>query len=349
MNMKQQNNVRAVMSLFFAVTFTSCVNHFVPDNLDAYDPDASFTTTVFRPVLGRTTLFSNAFNAGNSTLPMDFEITSITKADGSPAPELTDVFPVRVWEKPYLGTETSLEEIEAKRGIEYRRLFDVRQHSGEFIMWENANSSFVECAPKDGYIFTVKASNSGGYKYTTGLQLIPQREAEYEPSPVDPETGLVSTEYVTPTSIRRFYTEDYYLLPLEDIHVYFRRNLELEEQGNMNSLTFRFYNPDWTPINPRCFNETKWDNLLHGFNMELTNEYVRYQVAYPIPLLNGLVTKYTNTTGDRAQATFATSWMFRENVRIWSSVSLEFAIYSEGSWEIIFFFSGDKPKLATVE
>ena len=48
--------------------------------------------------------------------------------DGSPAPELEEYYPVRVWKKPYLGTEKSIEEINAKRGTEYRRLFDVRKN-----------------------------------------------------------------------------------------------------------------------------------------------------------------------------------------------------------------------------
>ena len=59
--------------------------------------EVNFTQQLYKPVLGRTTLFSNNFQSGNSTLPLTFEITRIVKADGSPAPELTDVFPVTVW------------------------------------------------------------------------------------------------------------------------------------------------------------------------------------------------------------------------------------------------------------
>ena len=81
--------------------------------------------------------------------------------DGSEAPELTNEFPVRVWKSPYLGTETSLEEIEAKRGYENRSLLQVRKHSGEVILWANARSSFVKCDPDSGYIFDIRAVNSG--------------------------------------------------------------------------------------------------------------------------------------------------------------------------------------------
>ena len=50
------------------------------------------------------------------------------------------------------------------------------------MMWSNAESSFVQCAPSDGYIFDVLVKNSGGYKTFTDMQLIPVRESDYEPS-----------------------------------------------------------------------------------------------------------------------------------------------------------------------
>ena len=129
---------------------TSCVEKFLPDVQEAFDREVNFTQQLYKPVLGRTTLFSNNFQSGNSTLPLTFEITRIVKADGSPAPELTDVFPVTVLKSPYLGTEKTLEEIEAKRTLEYRPLFQIRKHSGEFVMYSNAMSAFVNCSPCKG-------------------------------------------------------------------------------------------------------------------------------------------------------------------------------------------------------
>lgn len=73
------------------------------------------------------------------------------------------------------------------------------------MMWSNAESSFVQCAPSDGYIFDVLVKNSGGYKTFTDMQLIPVRESDYEPSIYDPETGLVQgQDYVTPNSLTLF-------------------------------------------------------------------------------------------------------------------------------------------------
>ena len=159
MNIRSKN----IALLFSCVLLSiSCVDKYLPDSLDAFDRDVNFTTKLYRPQLGKNTLMSDNFSSGNSTLPLTFEISRIVRADGSPAPELTEYFPVKVWKTPYMGTEKSIEEIEAKREIEYRTLFQVKKHSGEFMMWSNAESSFVQCAPSDGYIFDVLVKNSGG-------------------------------------------------------------------------------------------------------------------------------------------------------------------------------------------
>ena len=42
----------------------SCVDKFVPESLDAFDKDAGFTTTLYRPVLGRNNLISENFSPG---------------------------------------------------------------------------------------------------------------------------------------------------------------------------------------------------------------------------------------------------------------------------------------------
>ena len=130
------------------------------------------------------------------------------KADGSPAPELTDVFPVTVWKSPYLGTEKTLEEIEAKRTLEYRPLFQIHKHSGEFVMYSNAMSAFVNCSPSKGYLFDVKVENKGGYKYFNNLQLVPLRESDFEPSIYDSETGLIKDkDYIPATAARSIVLE----------------------------------------------------------------------------------------------------------------------------------------------
>ena len=330
-----------MLAVAIVVSFSSCVDNFLPESLDAFDPEANFTEMVYTPQLGRTTLMTNNFNAGNSTLPFVFEITNIKRFDGSDAPELTEYFPVKVWKAPYLGTETSLQQIEDKRTVEYRPLFQVRKHSGEFMMWANANSSFVLCSPDSSYVFDVLVTNSGGYAYTSRMRLVPTREVDYEPNNVDPGTGLETQEYVHPSLLSMVRSSNTGLiLQPEQVKVYFRQNEENDATGK--TLTFRFFKEDYTSIDPAKFNLTNWGNLVHGFNMERTNEYVRYTVAYPIPLLNA-VSRYTNTEGDRARIRFAYNRVGLSGYREESFLELDFSIFKEGNWEVIFVFDGNGP------
>ncbi|MDR3244847.1 MAG: DUF5007 domain-containing protein [Prevotellaceae bacterium] len=338
----------AAIILPAAIICCSCIDNYLPEQLDAYDRDAAFTQTVYRPSLGRTTLMTNNFNSGSSTLPYTFEITNITRYDGSPAPELTDYFPVKTWKLPYTGKEKSLAEIEEKRTVENRQLFQIRKHTGEFILWSKANSSFVLCAPERGYIFDVLSQNSGGYKYTEKMSLEPVREVDYEPSNYDPNTGLAISDHVNPATVSRMVFEQvsssfgysyYYYMSPEDIHVFFRKNDGVTD--NDKTLTFRFYRQDYTAINPDRFNLTEWDKLVHGFDMEKTADYVRYKVAYPIPLVETL-TGYTDATGSKAHTVFAYDYM-SGTMRNTASFSLDFAIYTEGHWEIIFYFASGNP------
>ena len=323
----------------------SCVNNFLPEEQDAFDKDASFSTTTYKPTLGRTTVFTNNFNAGNSSIPLTFTMLDVRHADGSPAPELTTAYPVKAWTKPYLGTESSLEEIEAKRTTEYRPLLHIREHSGEVVVEAEANSSFVNVAPDDGYVFDVRVENSGGYKEFAGLKLQPVRESDYEPTTIDENTGFVTDDYIHPATMTNMFKEGttsyLVLLKTDDVKVYFRRNYNDDDPAT--TLTFRFLSKDYKPIDPANFNRTDWKSLIHGFNMKQTSEYVKYQVAYPIPLVT-VPSKYTNATGDKEHVVFSFDRIYRNNTRLTASMSLDFAIYKEADWEIIFVFEGGNPE-----
>ena len=340
-----------LLSIILENGIISCSSD-LPDVTDAFDPGATFTQTLYEPKLGRDVLMTGNFNPGSSTLPFTMEIVNMRRYDGREAPELTEYFPVTVWKTPYLGTETSLKEIEDKRDIENRQLFQVRKHSGEFIMWAKANSSFVSCSPDSGYIFDVKVENSGGRRYYTGMRLIPERESAYEPSSIDPETGLDTTKYVHPLSMKNTFTmitsntvyglsQEMYPLLADDVQVYFHKDMTLDEKDP--TLTFRFYKSDYTLINPDKFNLTNWKKLVHGFDMvkDTTEKFVRYKVAYPIPLTK-MVTDYTNVSGESAEVTFGYSWMFNGQ-RSDAEITFDFAIYEEGHWDINFVFAGGDP------
>lgn len=327
-----------------ALAQSSCVNNFLPEEQDAFDKDAVFSTTTYKPTLGRTTVFTDNFNAGNSTIPLTFCILDVRHADGTPAPELTTNYPVKAWIKPYLGTETSLEEIEAKRTTEYRPLLQIRKHSGEIVMEAEATSDFVKVSPDEGYVFDVRAENSGGYKEFADLKLQPVRESDYEPTTIDENTGFVTDDYVYPNTVTNMFKEGTSgyngMLRTDDIKVYFRRNYEDDDPAP--TLTFRFLSKDYKPINPAKFNQTDWKSLIHGFNMKMTDEYVKYQVAYPIPLIT-LPTKYTDAKGEKEHVSFTFDRIYRNNTRLTATMSFDFAIYKEADWEIIFVFEGGTP------
>lgn len=321
---------------------SSCMDKFLPEVQEAFDREANYTQQLYKPVLGRTTLFSNNFQPGNSTLPLTFEITRVVKADGSPAPELTDVFPVTVWKSPYTGTEKTIEEIEEKRATEYRTLFQVHKHSGEFVMWSNAMSAFVSCSPAKGYLFDVRVENKGGYKYFNNLQLKPLRESDFEPSIYDSETGLIiDKDYITATTARSIMLESGRFSSSEKIHIYLRENKE--NTSKTKTLTFRFYNSDYTPISPAKFNQTKWDDLIHGFNKEIGTDYVKYDVVYPMPLVQ-VPSKYTNKEGKMLWLRFAYNRITSMGYRTDSYFDLEFGIYKEAHWEVIVVFADGAPE-----
>lgn len=338
-------HILRIPALLIAATFmaTGCVEDHLPEIADSFDKDAAFSTTVYRPILGRTTVFGDNFNAGNSTQPLTFTLTEVRHADGTPAPELTELFPVQVWTSPYLGTETSLQEIEAKRSYENRPLLQVRQHSGEIVMWANAKSSFVACNPSEGYVFTVKAENSGGYRFYTGLKLIPERETDYEPNNVDEETGFIKEDYIHPERISGVSAMDnsWKFLTTDDVRIYFHRDLDNKDKEN--TLTFKFLNSDYTVIDPHKFNQTDWTTLVHGFEPQVTEEYVRYKVAYPIPL-NNVPTKYTDSKGEKASVNFRYDRIGRNGRRMNSSLGFDFSIFTAGHWEIVIVFYGGSPE-----
>lgn len=170
--MRKRNNPVRLAALLALAGMASACSEFLPEELDSFDKDVAFSQTLYRPTLGRTTVFSNNFNAGNSTRPLTFTILDVRHADGTPAPELTEYYPVQVWQTPYLGTERSVAEIEAKRTTENRPLLQVRQHSGEIVVRSEARSEFVRVDPDEGYEFDVRAENSGGFKDFAGLRLI---------------------------------------------------------------------------------------------------------------------------------------------------------------------------------
>lgn len=312
---------------------TSC-DKLLPDERESVATNSSFTQDVYAPILGRATLY-NTFNAGNSTQPLTFKMINPRTYTGEAAPELTDVFPVTVWKQAYTGEETSLDEINKKRSVENHHLFEIREHSGQFLMWPEAKSTFMQAQPDSGYIFDIEMSNSGGRRYFRNMRLKPFREIPFEPSTQDPITGQTTSAGVFPSRISNIYGKHSGQL-IADIGVVFHK------VGNGNSLTFEFLDTLQRHISPQKFNLTDWAHLVHGFNMKMSDTAVTYQVAYPIPLTH-VKTRYTTSDGLRARVVFSYDRMGFGDQREVAELGLDFAIYEPGDWQIKFIFVDDNP------
>ncbi len=329
---------------------TSC-RKWLPEDQDYLSSKAVFTQTEFHPVLGRTTLYSRVFNTDNSTTPIDFRIVNVRyKRTGKPTDDLEQKYPVWVWKDAYTGYEKSVEEINAKRVKEERPLWQIRENSGDLILWASADSTRLQQLPEEGYLFDVIAENSGGSNVYRDLLLAPYREQAYEPNVYNRITGEIIKDYPNPVD-SSIYRLNYIhpalhnivgdstdlVMKNDSVRVLFRKT------GDGNSLTFKFLNKDSVLINPSRFNRTVWDSLIHGFNVKVSDTAVRYEVAYPIPLVK-YRTRFTNSDGSQASVNFAFDRVGFGNVTQRCSVSFSFAIYQKGDWNIIFYFYDDNPK-----
>lgn len=330
-----------VLLLASALVLTAC-KKYLPEDRETIGIDSDFTQTLYQPVLGRTTLFSNNFYQGSTSFPADFKMVNPRRMNGDAAPELEDVFPVKVWKEAYTGTETSMAEIEKKRQTQYRKLFEIFPHSGQFTMWAEAASNFIRSQPDSGYLFDVELSNSGGRRYFRDLRLRPMKERPYEPSNLDPATGQSLSTGIFPSriSIKGQSRERY--LSTGDVRVFIRKRTG--DGTPANTLRFMFLDTLYNPIDPAKFSGTDWGNLVHGFNPKMTATDVTYEVAYPIPLA-AIRTRYT-TPGfpERAAVTFTYPRLGFGGFRDDGMIGLDFAIYEPGDWEIVFAFINDNPK-----
>ncbi len=321
--------------------FIACVKKFVPeDRVRFNNTNAMFKQTVLEPTLGRSfvTLTSD-FNFDGSTQPLTFKILNLRTYDNKPAPELENVFEVKSWQELYTGNETSLKEIEDKRVTTSNRLFEIRSHSGQFVMRSEANSNLIRCQPDSGYVFDVEVSNAGGSKFISGMRLKPFRQLPYEPNRFDRLTGQVTSGAITPGLVSNVFGESRGgRLSESDVNIIFLKT------GNGNSLTFKFLDTIQKPIDPHKFDLTKWATLVHGFDMQLSDTAVKYSVAYPIPLLTQYPTKYTNSAGTMAHAEISWDRMGFGNQRLLAQILFDFAIYEKGDWQIIFWFKRDNPR-----
>lgn len=316
---------------------------FIPENRDSLGDEVNYSLKELNPILGRKTIYENITSVGsNTSQPLEFSLVNVRTFKGEPATALTDKFPVKVWTKEYSGLEKSLAEIESKRKIEYHSMLEIGQKSGNLLFWESGNSSFVKTIPDSGYMFDVQVENAGGRKYVRNLRLKPYKEMAYVPSIYDPVTGVALNSYVWPSHTLNLYGERE---PISggSIHIFFRKDEDNKSAGN--TLAFSFVDSLNNPIDPMLFNNTDWDNLIHGFERKLVDNKMVYQVAYPMPLIRK-TTRYTTQDGQLARVAFRYTRIGFNGIRQLSEIGLQFAIYEEGHWEIQVRFRGETPKFA---
>lgn len=328
------------MGLFMLV---SC-KKYIPDDQDSLGSDVVYNTNEFTPLLGRNTFYNNIVNIGqNTSQPLSFKIVNVRDIDGQPATLFDDKFPVKIWTKAYSGYEKSIDEIESKRKIEYRPILEILEKSGNINFWgQSVNSNFVKAQPDSGYVFDIEISNTGGRRYLRDFKLKPYRERAFEPSIMDPVTGLSPLPYTHPASTTNLFGERTNLLVFpSEINVYFNK---LERKGTgSRTLTISFLDSLNRPIDVKKFAATEWDKLVHGFNHRFENGKVIYDVAYPIPLAP-IKTDFTSEDGGAAVMNFK----FRRKGQFGfledCGIQMPFAIYEEGDWEIQFRFMYETPR-----
>lgn len=361
--MRQVNFLKIIMLFIAVMTFFGCRKIFdLPKEVDYFSDKADYTNKTFRPRLGRTTVTSNYFNADASSYPITFEIKSPRFGDGRDASDMLALKPTLVWIAEYTGQEKSMAEIEAKRRTENRPMLELRG-SGDLIMWYTATRDLIRPAdsivyPQDIRYIDVKVSNSGGSKLIRDIAIIPGIDVPYEPS-ADYNTITGKPNTTLPGGIIPVYnhpsisgiTGESTNVPMlvNDaskgvVRMYIRK---YTDNPNGSSLRFKFLNKDSVAIDPKMFNETKWDQQVHGFNMEMTKEYVKYDVAYPIPLAR-IGTDFTaggkTGGGDKARVEFSYSRIGFGGNRVIGRISQDFKIYEKGDWEIVFHFRTVNPK-----
>ena len=353
---------KAFIFLYTIIVLSGCRKIFdLPAEKDYLSTKINYTTKNFAPILGRTTLFQGVFSADNSSFPMTFEIVNTRFGDGRPADDILKKQQTLVWISEYTGKETSLAEIETKRKLEDHPIVEVRS-SGEIIVWNTATRALL--APRDSIIypqdiryFDVKVTNSGGSAIIKDLSIIPSIERPYSPdSDINPFNGKPNTTTPGGKNLVRNFPTIFGMVgestnqPLRTndaskgiVYLYIRKYTG----GNGNSLRFKFLNKDSVAIDPAKFNETKWDQVVHGFNMQITKEYVKYDVAYPIPLA-AIPTRFTsggvNGSGTEAHVEFSYSRIGFGGNREVGVISQNFRIYEKGDWEIVFHFKTVNPK-----
>jgi len=327
------------LPLLLAVFMNSCKSN-IPEDLDNLGKDISISRTKFEPFLGKTEYIQNLINVGkNSSLPLTFRLQNVRTFEGLPAPELQEKYAVKIWKNQYTGNETSVEDIEKKRTVEYHSFMEISEKNGNLTFWNTPNYPEIHTYPHQGYLFDIEYENSGGKQHFRNLKLQAKRARPYNPIDMDENSGILRNPFVYPGIKENISGHQEGADPV--VEVYFLRNSA--ETSGAKTLTISVIDSIGKVIDIQKFSKTDFKNLVHGFNPKFVGGKVTYEVCYPIPLVS-IPTQFTNTTGDQAKIELRYDRLGKDGKNIEASLGHQFAIYQEGNWEIQFWFRGQSPK-----
>lgn len=354
----------------------------LPDKKSYISSQADYSTKIFSPILGRTTEYTNIFNAANSTFPMTFALLNPRYGDGRDGSDIVASKPTLIWTSPYTGKETSLAQIEAKRHLENHPMLEIAGN-GDIKLWYTADRTNIKPAdsvvtPQQQHYFDVKISNSAGTRIISNLSITPTIEQPYYPN-ADYNTITGKPNTTTPGGHTLVYNYPDTLSgivgettnsamsdprnPATGLVYLFIRKFTDQAGDSTNAaakghrLRIKVLDKDSVAINPAKFNATVWADQIHGFKKDGTpggdvyQRYVEYNVAYPIPLAD-IPTKYTAggvsnpAGGDKAQINLTYSRLGFGGVPQIGKITQNFQIFATGDWEIVFYFKTENPKFA---
>ncbi|HEY9261381.1 DUF5007 domain-containing protein [Chitinophaga sp.] len=317
---------------------SSCYKNLLPDEKEHFSNNANFDGDQYSANFGRTNVFYGKFNPDYSTQPLTFELQNIAGPDGMPVPALREEVDTWQWKEYYSGTEKSVDEINAKRTSVKRPLLDIRENSGDLVVWATDTSKL-----KPGlYTFDIFVKNSGGQKTFPKRKLQLLRPRPYEPYEFDDITGerkpLNNGGEIHP-SVSGVQDQQNNNIPAENVTVYFRKTGTAK-----NSISIKFFDADSAAIRLPAFNITKWDSLVYksntivkmvpfAFNRKMTADstVVTWDITNPFPVLADV------GINERASIEFIyerVSYGMRNQAKL----GLTFGIFEAGSWDIIFKF-----------
>jgi hypothetical protein len=140
--MKSYMRYKVLGGMAFSLVIAACTDLYdLPEDKDFISDNLTFSTKIIEPTLGRTSVFT-PLNVDNSTLPMTFEIINPRFGDGRPATDFLQIASTYEWIAEYDGEETSLEEIESKRRLVDKPMFEV-DAGGRFILYGSSSNELI--------------------------------------------------------------------------------------------------------------------------------------------------------------------------------------------------------------